>query len=290
MRTRTFIKSLTLGAAAATLGLASFTAQAKDTIRLGYVEWDSCVAATNVAKAVLEDAGYEVKTLAVTGALMFQGLANGDLDAIVCAWLPTTHEDYYEKTKDKVENLGANMKSADLGLAVPDYVDFKSIEDLTDKDVAKSIDNKIIGIDPGAGLMRLTGDVIDHYKLPETLVEGSDATMTAVLANAIRQEKPVVVTSWKPHWMWAEWDLRYLDDPDNVYGEPDEIDTLVRKGLKDDQPKAYAVLDAFELDGDARGAVMAADREDGADPDANARKWVEDNKDITSKWLDAADE
>lgn len=290
MQTRTFLKSLTLGAAAATLALASFGASAKDTIKLGYVEWDSCVAATNVAKAMLEDAGYEVKTLAVTGALMFQGLANGDLDAILCAWLPTTHEDYYAKTRDKVENLGPNMKSADLGLAVPDYVDFKSITDLADKDVAKSLGNKIIGIDPGAGLMRLTGEVIEHYKLPETLVEGSDATMTAVLANAIRQEKPVVVTSWTPHWMWAAWELRYLEDPDNIYGDPDEIDTLVRKGLKEDHPKAYAVLDAIEVDGDARGAIMVADREDGADPEANARQWIQDHADITSQWLEAAKE
>ena len=290
MRTLTILKSLTLGAAAATLSLASFSASAKDTITLGYVEWDSCVAATNVAKVMLEDADYNVKTLAVTGALMFQGLANGDLDAIMCAWLPTTHEDYYAKTNDKVENLGPNLLSAELGLAVPDYVDFKSIADLADKDVAHSIDNRILGIDPGAGLMRLTGDVIDHYKLPETLVEGSDATMTAVLANAIRQQKPVVVTSWKPHWMWAAWDLRYLDDPDNVYGDPDEIDTLVRKGLKDEQPRAYAVLDAIEVDGDARGAIMVADREDGADPEANARKWVQDHAEITSKWLEAGKE
>lgn len=290
MRTRTLIKSLTLGAAAATLSLASFTASAKDTITLGYVEWDSCVAATNVAKAMLEDAGYDVKTLAVSAALMFEGLANGDLDAIMCAWLPTTHGDYYARTKDKVENLGPNMKSADLGLAVPDYVSFKSIKDLADKDVAKSLDNRIIGIDPGAGLMRLTSEVIAHYELPETLVEGSDATMTAVLANAVRQEKPVVVTSWKPHWMWAAWDLRYLDDPDKVYGDPDEIDTLVRKGLKDDHPKAHALLDVIEVDGDARGAIMVADREDGADPDANARQWIQDNAEITGKWLDAAGE
>lgn len=290
MRTRTFIKSLTLGAAAATLGLASVAANAKDTITLGYVEWDSCSAATNVARVVLEDAGYNVKTLAVTGALMFEGLANGDLDAIVCAWLPTTHEDYYARVKDRVENLGANMESADLGLAVPDYVEFSSIKDLADKDVAKSLNNRIIGIDPGAGLMRLTAKVIEHYELPETLVEGSDATMTAVLANAIRQEKPVVVTSWKPHWMWAAWDLRYLDDPDNVYGDPDEIDTLVRKGLKEDHPKAYAVLDAIKIDGDARGAIMVADREDDTDPVANARKWVEDHAEITSKWLQAGED
>ncbi len=243
------------------------------------------MASTNVAKAVLEDAGFKVKTVSVTGALLFQGLATKDLDAIMCAWLPNTHADYYAKTKDKLVNLGANMEGADLGLAVPDYVDIKSIPELVDH--AKEFKNRIVGIDPGAGIMRLAQEVIDHYKLPETLVEGSDATMTAVLADSIRREEPVVVTSWKPHWMWAAYDIRYLEDPDNIFGDPDEIDTLVRIGLKEDAPKAYALLDAIEMDGDDRSAIMAATREND-DPEANAKKWIEDNQDKVSKWMGAA--
>lgn len=257
-------------------------------VRLGYVEWDSCVAATNVAAVALERAGYEVETMSVTGAMMYQGLAAGDLDAIVCAWLPTTHADYYAKTRSTLDDLGTNMSGARLGLAVPAWMEIDSIPDLADPDVAGSIDDRIIGIDPGAGLMRLTQDVIDHYALPETLVEGSDATMTGVLKDAIRQHQPVVVTSWTPHWMWAAWDLKYLDDPDNVYGEPDDIHTLVRTGLAQEMPQAYAVLHAFRMDGDARSAVMAADREARADPMANARAWVDEHADEVADWLPGA--
>lgn len=303
MKNRTPFKMLAVCAVALTVALAgcssggegSDTATAsssataapasKGTIKLAYVEWDSCVAATNVAAATLEKAGYKVQTMSVSGALMFEGLANGDADAIVCAWLPTTHADYYARAKDRIEKLGKNMKEAKLGLAVPDYVKIDSITDLADADVAKKFDNRIVGIDPGAGIMRLTHKVIDEYKLPEKLVSGSDATMTAVLSDAIRKKEPVVVTSWKPHWMWAAWDLKFLDDPDDVYGKPDDIYTVARKGLKKDMPEAYAILGKFYMGGDDRGAVMAADRKDGADPKADARKWVDEHSDEVSKWM-----
>lgn len=254
-------------------------------ITLGYVEWDSCVASTSVVAVALEDAGYTVKMMSVSGAMMYAGLASSDLDAIVCAWLPTTHQDYYAKTKDSLDTLGANMKEAKLGLAVPDYVEIKSIPELADPQIAKQFENRIIGIDPGAGIMRLTHEVIKHYKLPETLVEGSDATMVGVLQDAIRQNKPVVVTSWTPHWMWAAWELRYLDDPDGVYGEPDDILTLARKGLQQEMPEAYGILGAFYLSGEDRGALMAASREAGANPKAVARKWVDENPEKVSQWL-----
>ncbi len=255
------------------------------TIKLAYVEWASCLASTNVVSAVLEKAGYQVETVSVTGAMLYEGLANGDVDAMVCAWLPTTHKAYYAKTKDRLVNLGPNMEGTKIGLVVPEYAKIGSIADLAKPDVAKRFGNRIVGIDPGAGEMSVTQKALEVYGLPEKLIVGSGATMTAALGNAIRQHKPIVVTGWTPHWMWARWKLKYLEDPKGVYGKPEDIDTLVRKGLKQDMPKAYAILDAFHWTADDMGKVMAADRKDGADPKADARKWVDNHPGQVSAWL-----
>ena len=213
-------------------------------IKLAYVEWSSCVASTNVIKAVLEKQGYDVKTTSVSAAAMYEAIAGGDADATVCAWLPTTHKNYYAKTKDRLDNLGPNLtKGTKLGLVVPDYVTIDSIAELSAN--ADKFQNRIIGIDPGAGEMGLTQEVIEQYNLPLKLVSGSGATMTAALKSAIDTKQWVVVTGWTPHWMWARWDLKYLEDPKSVYGEAENIDTLVRKGLKQDMPGAYAILDAY---------------------------------------------
>ena len=214
---------------------------------------------------------------------MFQALSTGDADAIVAAWLPTTHADYMERVGDNIEDLGMNLDGTKLGLVVPAYTDVDSIADLNDN--ADSFNGEIIGIDPGAGLMALTEEVVDTYDLGLRLRSGSGATMTAALSSAINNEEDVVVTGWTPHWMFARFDLKYLEDPENVYGGAEQIHTVVRQGLKDDLPEAYAILDSFEWTPEQMGEVMLMNQEDGSDPYENARQWVEDNQDVVAQWL-----
>ncbi|WGI24507.1 glycine betaine ABC transporter substrate-binding protein [Halomonas alkaliantarctica] len=274
-----------LAGAGVAVGSAAQAEEEKGTVNLAYVEWSSEVASTNVVAAVLEQAGYDVDLTSLSAAAMFQALSTGDADAIVAAWLPTTHADYMERLGDSIEDLGPNLDGTKLGLVVPAYTDVDSIADLNDN--ADSFNGEIIGIDPGAGLMALTEEVVDTYDLELDLRSGSGATMTAALSSAINNEEDVVVTGWTPHWMFARFDIKYLEDPKNVYGGAEQIHTAVRQGLEDDMPEAYAILDAFEWTPEQMGEVMLMNQEDGSDPYENAKQWVEDNQDIVAEWLDS---
>lgn len=267
--------------AALTAGAAQ--AQDKGTVHLAYVEWSSEVASTNVVRAVLEQAGYEVDMTSLSAAAMWQAVASGDADAIVAAWLPTTHADYIDRVGDDVEDLGVNLDGTKLGLVVPAYSDIETIGDLNDQ--ADAFNGEIIGIDPGAGLMGLTEEVIDTYGLDLRLRSGSGATMTAALASAIDNEEDIVVTGWTPHWKFARFDLKYLEDPQGVYGGAEQIHTIVRQGLADDMPEAYAILDAFEWTPEQMGEVMLMNQDEDSDPYENARQWVEENQDLVASWL-----
>ncbi|MGO1343511.1 glycine betaine ABC transporter substrate-binding protein [Chromohalobacter japonicus] len=266
-------------------GLAATTAQAQDkgTVNLSYVEWSSTVASTNVMRAVLEQAGYEVKMSSLSAAAMWQSVATGDTDAFLAGWLPTTHEDYYAKLKDQLVDTGVNLDGTKLGLVVPAYSEVDSIADLNEH--ADDFDNKLTGIDPGAGIMRLTDKVVEEYDLDLNLQSGSGATMTAALKSAIANDEEIAVTGWTPHWMFARWDLKYLDDPKNVYGGAEQIHTIVRQGLKEDMPEAYAILDAFEWTAEDMGEVMLMNQEEDSDPYENAKQWVEKHQDMVQEWL-----
>jgi len=268
--------------AALTAGAAQ--AQDKGSVHLAYVEWASEVASTNVVRAVLEQAGYEVDLTSLSAAAMWQSVATGDADAIVAAWLPTTHADYMERVGDEVVDLGVNLDGTKLGLVVPAYSDVDSIAELDEH--ADAFNGKITGIDPGAGIMGLTEEVVETYELEEMEVQsGSGATMTAALESAIQNEEQIVVTGWTPHWMFARWDLKYLDDPENVYGGAEQIHTIARQGLEEDMPEAYAILDAFEWTPEQMGEVMLMNQADDADPYENAKQWVEENQDLVQEWL-----
>ncbi|MFA5522125.1 MAG: glycine betaine ABC transporter substrate-binding protein [Castellaniella sp.] len=268
--------------AAASLIASPVQAQSKGTVHLAYVEWSSEVASTNVMRVLLEKAGYDVKMTSLAAAAMWQSVATGDADALLAAWLPTTHEDYYEELGDRIDDLGPNLDGTKLGLVVPAYTPVDSIEDLNAH--ADKLNKEIIGIDPGAGLQRLTGQVVKDYGLSLRLRDGTDATMTAALGNAIDHKEDIVVTAWTPHWMFARWDLKYLDDPKGIYGGAEQIHTIARKGLKDDMPEAWAILDNFEWTSDQMGEVMLMN-EQGGEPYDNAKKWVEDNPALAAKWL-----
>ncbi len=71
--------------------------------------------------------------LQVEAGPMWAGIAGGDADAIVAAWLPTTHKDYYDKYQGKFEDLGPNLNGTKIGLVVPSYMNIDSIEDLKKK-------------------------------------------------------------------------------------------------------------------------------------------------------------
>jgi len=210
-------------------------------------------------------------------------IACGDVDGMTTAWLPITHAHYMAKMKDKVVDLGSNCEGAGIGLVVPTYVTIDSIPEMNG--VADKFDGKIIGIDPGAGVMSKTEKAIEEYGLTKfELMEGTGAIMTAVLKNKIKKKEWVAVTGWTPHWKFARWDLKYLKDPKGIYGGAEEIRTIVRKGLDKDMPEVYRFLDAFHWNLAEIGQVMGWNA-DSADPYESAKRWVKENPDRVNEWL-----
>ncbi len=280
-------RTILLGAAAVAAAplAASRRAQAagKGPVRIAYVEWSDTVVATNILSKVLQDMGHQTTLTPVSGAAMWQAVATGDADCMVAAWLPGTHAAYYSKLKDQVDLIGPNVTGARLGWATPDYSPLTSIADLKSK--GATVDNKVIGIDPGAGLMRASEKAIKEYGLSNiTLVEGSDATMVGALKDAITRKQPIVVTAWTPHWMFAAFKLKYLEDPMKALGGEETVNTVARKGLKTDMPDVYAVLQKFKLSLDDEQAMMLQNQASGADPVKTAAEWVAKNGPEVKTW------
>ncbi|EKN71001.1 glycine/betaine-binding protein precursor [Neobacillus bataviensis LMG 21833] len=101
-----------------------------ETVNLVYVAWDTEIASTNVIGKVLEQNGYKVKLSQVEVGPMFAGVANGSVDGMVAAWLPSTHKEFYKQYKNDIVDLGSNLHGTKNGLVVPEYMDINSIEDL----------------------------------------------------------------------------------------------------------------------------------------------------------------
>ncbi len=274
---------LTAAFGAALASATSAFADGKPTIKIGYVEgWDDSVATSNVAAQVIEQKlGYPVKLVPVAAGVMWGGVARGDLDATLSAWLPATHGAYWDQYKSKVVDLGANFNDAKIGLVVPADVKATTISDLEAEKAA--FNGRIVGIDAGAGVMKKTEDAIKAYNLTLQLMPSSGSAMTAEMARDIHANKPIVVTGWAPHWMFGKWKLKFLEDPKKVFGGAEHVDNVINPELEKKAPPVVAFLKKFQWKpGEIEGVMLAT--QSGTKPEEAAKAWVSAHGDRVSAW------
>ncbi|MCH7232944.1 glycine betaine ABC transporter substrate-binding protein [Glycomyces sp. L485] len=241
--------------------------------------WDEGVVATELWRQALTGAGYTVNVTEITEAgVLFEALASGDIDVFLDGWLPVTHKTYLDTHGAHLEQLGAWNENAALTVAVPSYVDVNSLTELNDN--ADLFGGTITGIEPGAGLTEVVlNNTIPAYGMDDLeLQTSSTGTMLAELDSAIAAEEPIVVTLWQPHWAYAKWDLKNLEDPEGTLGDVETINTLAREGFSEEFPDVAAALESFKLSDEQLAGLeqVVFDEHDG-DLEGGVSAWLEDN-------------
>lgn len=259
-------------------------------LTLGYLGWDENVANSNLIKVLLEDEfGYETVELKLADDVrpVFEEVASGELDAFTDVWMPN-HRALVEEVESETELSEETWYTGqtEYGIAVPHYMQTRSIADLD-----SSAADMIIGIEPGAVLMqRIGANVIPEYDLDLALVEASTPAMLAELRRSYGAKEPIVFLAWSPHWMNAEYDFRYLEDPKDAIGqldEPADLHSITRNGLEEDDPVAYALINAMKLD-EAQVNTLELAINRAGDPERGVRNWLENNRDVVEPWIKAA--
>lgn len=172
-----------------------------------------------------------------------------------------------------------------LGLAACGSDDAKQDKTASDT-VGDLVNYEIVGIDPGSGHMEATEKALVEYGLTDwNLISGTGTAMTAALKRAYDKEEPIIVTGWNPHWKFLKYDLKFLEDPELLYGDSEEIHSIGRIGLAEDLPEAYSIFQRFNWETDDMGEIMI-EIEDGVKPEKAAQNWVDSNEDKIAEWTD----
>lgn len=253
------------------------------TVNIGYVNWAEDIAVSNLWKELLEQKGYEVNLKSLDVAPLFVGLNKGDLDVFMDAWLPVTHQTYWDNYKDNLDDYGVWYESkAKIGLVVPNYVDINSLEELNAK--KDQFNGKITGIDAGAGIMKATDKAVESYGLDYQVIQSSEAAMMTALDKAYRNQEWIAVTGWSPHWMFAKYDLKYLEDPKMAYGDAEEVHTLANKDFTKNNPEVADMLKAFKMTDKQIGSLEDLINS-GMQPQEAAKKWISGNQEVVDSWM-----
>ena len=281
-------------------------ARADTPISMVYPEWSSEIATAHLLQAVLQERlGYTIEMRPVGVGEMWRQVATGEADVLAGAWLPTTHQEYYAEYGERVDDLGPNLVGARIGLVVPtavpgrqtgdtgrtgrELVTVTSIDELAES--AERFEGRIVGIEHGAGIMARTREALTAYGLGGRyrILETSEPRMLDRLAAAVQRRQWIVLTGWRPHWIFELYALRFLDDPNRVYGGEESIHTMVRRGFAEYAPEAYEVLSRASWHPEELERLMLWIHEGDGDPYVQALRWMEVNDETVDSWL-VADE
>ena len=255
---------------------------------LANIGWDENVAVSNLTKVLLEEElGYEGVDIDTNEDLdaTYRRVASGELDAFQDVWLPN-QEALLDKVAEDVKHLDPwFLGETKQGMAVPAYMDVRSIEELNGTDA-----EVIWGIEPSSVMNHEVGEeVIPAYGLKQKLVAAPTAGMLAEVERLYTFREEFIFLAWSPHWMNQRYDIRYLEDPKDAMGptnDPAKCSTIVRGDLQEEDPVAYAFMDALELtEAQINGLETVINDED--DPLAGARRWASENRKVVRPWIGA---
>ena len=252
-------------------------------VKITYPDWPEGVILTHLAAAVLEEhMEHTVELTLAQPSAIYESVAAGEQDVYLDAWLPFTHASYWEKHSFSLERLGTVIERTRIGLAVPTYVEVDNINQLNDhQDI---FDGTIIGIELDAGITKMTNKAIEEYDLNFTQINSSTDAMTTALDEAITAQKPIIITGWTPHWMFARHDLKMLVETRGVY-QPDGIRKFARPGVAKDRPDANRFLKRFALTEDQLNILLLEVHDSKKTPKEIARKWMREHPEIIEAWI-----
>ena len=244
--------------------------------------WEEGIAVSEMWKIILEEKGYDVDVTYLEAGPLYQGLADGDFDIFLDAWLPDTHAEYMSNYEDSLTSLGSWNDDAVLTLAVNEDAPIDSIEELADN--ADLFDNKIIGIEAGAGLTKkMQEQVIPGYGLDDMeFVVSSAPAMLTELKAATDAGDNVVVTLWRPHWAYEAFPIKDLKDPKGTLGTAEHMEVIANKDFVEAQPEVAGWFENFHMDSEQLFSLENALFNENDDPTKYpeiTKQWMTENAD-----------
>ncbi|MEA2119979.1 ABC transporter substrate-binding protein [Halovibrio sp. HP20-50] len=282
----THLKPLTSGIVLATTALFVSAAQADDqTLDFGVPAWPGITVKTAIAEQLLNPLGYQTSTQAIGLQVIYQGIESGDIDAFLGAWLPAQREMFNPRKESGVlVDVANNVDGAQMTLAVPEYLYESGIQSFADLDENRDqFEGKIYGFGAGSAASEILHNAIDNdtWGLGDwQVVDTSEVAMLSAARDAISREEPIVWVGWTPHWMNLELPMRYLEDPEDLFGENNgesDVLTLLRSGYADAHPNVVTFFEQFTFSAEEQSWMIQAYGQEEQDLDDVAEQWINDH-------------
>ena len=292
----------------------SIAVESKDPIKLTLHDWTGQLVTTNIMAEVLKKGGYNVELVPADYIAQFAGLQTGDLHVAMEMWETTGRDAIDEYTADgRVVNVGSTGMDAIEEWWYPTYMKEKcpglpNWEALNDCAEAFSIPETAPKGRYLGGPVTWGGfddERVEALELDwEVIHAGTDAALFAELESAYQREAPIMLWVYAPHWAPAKFEGEWVDFPpytSECYNDPSwgsnpnlaydcgkprgPIWKVASSLLKEKWPGAYNAVEAFNINNDEMGNMVAAVDLDGNSVEAVVADWMSKNEARWSTWI-----
>ncbi len=290
--------------------------ESEDLIKITLHDWTGQLLTSNIAAAVLEEAGYNIELVKADYLAQFAGLETGDLHVAMEIWETTGREAMDASlATGKTVNLGETGMLAREEWWYPEYMK-EQCPGLPDWKALNKCASKFATAETAPKGRYLGGPVtwggFDEERVAAlgmnfaVVHAGTDAALFAELESAYARKAPILLWIYQPHWAPVKFKGEFVEFPPytpECYSNPatglntkaaydcgkpvGPIWKVSWAGLADKWPGAAKILKAFTLNNDEMGAMVAKVDLDGKTLESVVAQWMKDNKPLWKGWLGA---
>jgi glycine betaine/proline transport system substrate-binding protein len=241
---------------------------------------------------VLTAMGHKVKVVDGSHTSAYNAVKEGTADLCVGFWLPTGHEQAWNRVKGSVVELSTIYEGARFFWAVPSYVpesEVSSIEDLAKPSVSAKMSKTIRGLSLDATITTESADAIGAYGLKNSgyhVIPGAFGPWKEALNSAIKNKAWIVEPLWEPYYFNRIYSLRPLKDPMNLFKGRNRVILAAHIGVREKLPKRtidalnrmrVRLEDITDMDVDINVNSVA--------PEVAAKNWINKHPDQFREWI-----
>lgn len=208
----------------------------KKIITLGHIDLSFHAASAALVELVLQAHGWEVQRCALPHEEMFKKYGSGEVDMLVSAWLPASHELYLAPWIEDTKKITVLYHPYCIW-GVPDYIPEDAVSEIADllrPEVIARMDKNIQGINAGAGISRFSKTMIDAYDLYQAgyhFLSGSQEDCFSNFEQAVAEQRWMIIPLWHPQFLHHRFSIRALHEPKGLLGGKDEATLIAHKSV-----------------------------------------------------------
>lgn len=296
------------------VGLPAAAQESGDPIKLTLNEWTGQLVTTHIMGEVLKKAGYSVEYVQAGYLPQFAGLKTGDLHVAMEIWATTGQEALAEaEASGGVENLGEiGMEAIEewwyplyMKERCPGLPSWEALKDCGDAFAVPETAPKGRYLGAPVEWGGFDEERIEALELPfEVVHAGTDAALFAELEAAYQRQAPIILWVYAPHWAPIKFEGEWIEFPtyepacyeDPAWGSNADathdcgkprgaIWKVAWAGLKEKWPGAHKAIQAYEMDNEEMGQLVAKVDLEGQTVQAVAEEWTAANEARWQEWI-----